>query len=133
MITIITTTNQLIRLPVPEPRPGGVRAGPPERRYTYIHIHTCIYIYIYIYIYTYYTPYVYIYICTIYIYIYIHIHLFIYVCLSDLNLRWHIPTDAPLCELWRAIACPNSSLGWHNLSNATCLMRPHLFSTALLF
>ena len=23
-------------------------------------------------------------------------------------------------------------LGWHDLSNATCLMRPHLFSTALL-
>ena len=33
---------------------------------------------------------------------------------------------------WRSGVAETCRIGWHYLSNATCLMQPHLFSTALL-
>ena len=74
-----------------------------------VYIHTCMYVYIYIYIYT-------LCVCiylslslSIYIYIYTHTHIYTYVY----------------------IATP-PAIGWHYLSNTTCLMRPHLFDVCFV-
>ena len=104
--------------------------------YTYIYIYTCnVYIYIYIHIYYVYTH-IFIHICICvhtYIYIYICIYIYIYIY----NFERH--RVAPLHDN----AAPNHSearihaalkcqvlIGRHDLSSATCLIRPHLFSTA---
>ena len=69
----------------------------------------------YIYIYKYVTSlslYTYIYISlSIYVYIYIYVH-------AGLKQTMCLLVEAPF--------------GWHSLSNASCLTRPHVFSTTLL-
>ena len=92
--------------------PGGVQrteGAEPQRAWVGT---TCMYVYIYIYIYTYiYTcicMYICIYVCMyIYIYIYICIYTYMYICIYT-----HVVIIL-ICS------------GWHYLSNATCLLRPH--------
>ena len=81
-------------------------SGRQREKYAYVYIHTYIHIYIYIYIYTYTYTY-------IYIYIYIVIHVNVYYI--------HIQGVAHEGTRPSARAPP---LGWHYLSNATCLIRP---------
>ena len=70
-------------------------------------------------------------------------------CISTMNIEFH-PSGTPVraaygraarvrYPTWRLpdvarYRSPTNmlQLGWHCLSNATCLVRPHLFSTALL-
>ena len=76
------------------------------------HIIVC---HIIIYIYTH----IYIYICTptyIYIYIHTHIHTYIHKHIISHHIIPHSESRLTLVEL-----------GWHYLSNATCLIRPHVF------
>ena len=73
------------------------------------------YIYTYIYMHTYIHTYMY-----IYIYIYIE---------RERERETHRPpgiTFLLLPEVRPARQLPAAQLGWHYLSNATCLMRPHL-------
>ena len=105
-------------LPAPLSFTGGKTKHLSLYIYIYIYIHVCIYIYIYrererdVSIYIWY----------IYIYIYIQrerercIYLYMYLSLS---LSLFLPYASEL-------------VGWHYSSNATCLMRPRVFSSALL-
>ena len=89
------------------------------------------YVYIYIYIYTYIHTYIYIYIyICIRIYIYIYI-IAIQICL-DIYIYIHMCNSLGSGEEASRESEYREEVGWHYLSNATCLMRPHLFSTALL-
>ena len=96
-------------------------------KYKLTHIHAYVYyvntcdmcVYIYIYIHIYLSIY-------IYIYIYIYKHIYIYIYTADSH-----PANSPLpssqwCASFRSLV---PCFGWHYLSNATCLMRPRLFST----
>ena len=69
--------------------------------YVYICIYVCIYVYIYIYIYI------------------LHIYIYIYVC-------HRATTEAPLLGGYRELI-KGCELGWHYLSNTTCLIRPPLY------
>ena len=91
-------------------------------------MHIDIYIYIYIHIYIYIYTHIYIYNVCIYIYIYI--------CINTLTkgaVREKMATaraDPVQAEtIWNGV---HEELGWLYLSNATCPMRPHVFSTASL-
>ena len=86
-----------------------------------------VYIYIYIYIYVYIHIHIHAHIHT-YIYVYIHIYIYIYIYIER-ERETHRPpgiTFLLLPEVRPARQLPAAQLGWHYLSNATCLMRPHL-------
>ena len=62
----------------------------------------------------------------IYIYIYIYYHIYIY---THTPMRAHGGQVGGRAGTQARI---NARLGWHYWSNTTCVMRPHLFSTASL-
>ena len=79
----------------------------------------CMYIHICIYVYCIYT-YVHIHTC---VYIYIYTYTYIYIYREREGER-----KPPSLEFWEI----PSWVGWHYLSHGTCLIRPHVFSAALL-
>ena len=83
--------------------------------------------------------YIYIYVCIIYIYIYIYIHTHTHIYLSIyLSLSLYTYIYIYICiererererdrERERERDRDRAAFGWHYMSTATCLIRPHLF------
>ena len=118
--------------------------------YIYIHIihNVCIHVYIYIYIYIFTYHYLclllFVFVICVYIYIYIYIHTYTYIYAAGTGdcARWsetnkhtgesRPPWQAdhnPCLVMWASTRHSQNGvvIGWHYLSNATCLMRPRLF------
>ena len=94
-----------------------------------MHTYISLSLYIYTYIYIYYFVYTHL---SLYIYIYIYTYIYIYIyCMREEISPGLILVTARRLGLQTTSWFP-SYFGWHYLSKATCLMRPHLFSTALL-
>ena len=61
------------------------------------------------------------------IYIYIHIYIYIYHGISYDIISYYMSCRDLATTLLMPSKQRRASIGWHYLSNATCLMRPHLF------
>ena len=71
----------------------------------------------------------------IHIYIYVLIHTryeYMYIINTFIELLESNPLKSIILVLVRRLAVIEICFGWHHLSKATCLIRPHLLSTALL-
>ena len=112
--------------------------------YSYIHIYIYIYTHIHTYIHTHIHTRNTLYVCVyIYIYVYIHISIYMYMYIErerERNCgvgcsRSHASWEVANRRAEQTSPFPKKttlSFGWHYLSNAPCLIRPHLFYTILL-